>query len=163
MRTAIYPGTFDPFTFGHNDILIRANKIFDKLIVGVAHSINKEPLFGLEERIQLISENIDKTSNIEIKVLDGLLVDFAKDNKAQAIVRGLRAISDFEFEFEMTQMNRNLDPELETIFFMPKQDYIFISSRLIKQVAQYSTEKISKYVPDNVANALKKRFGQTTN
>ncbi len=158
MRTAIYSGTFDPVTNGHLDVLFRASHIFDNTIIAVAESEEKLPLFDLAERIQLIEENIAERHNVKVSSFRGLLVDYAKEMGVSAIVRGLRAISDFEFEFQMTQMNRHLDDELETIFLMPKQDYFFTSSSLIKQVARYEG-KIDSLVPVNVARALNKKFG----
>ncbi|MGC9451029.1 MAG: pantetheine-phosphate adenylyltransferase [Oceanipulchritudo sp.] len=157
MVTAIYPGTFDPVTNGHLDILHRATHIFDKVIVGVAPNELKSPLFTLKERIELIAANVEEL-NVEVLPFDGLVVDFARKNKATALIRGLRAVSDFEFEFQMTQMNRDLDPEIETIFLMPGARYFFTSSTLMKQVSFYDPERIAKFVPLNVAAALKRKF-----
>lgn len=157
MATAIYPGTFDPVTNGHLDILHRACHIFDKVIVGVAPNLQKSPLFTVQERIELIRDSL-KEDNIEVKLLEGLVVDFARTNKASVLIRGLRAVSDFEYEFQMTQMNRDLDPDLETIFLMPGARYFFTSSTMMKQVSLYDPERISKFVPLNVAAALKRKF-----
>lgn len=157
MVTAIYPGTFDPVTNGHLDILHRATHIFDKVIVGVAPNDLKHPLFTLKERIELIAANVQEL-NVEVKPFEGLVVDFARNNSASVLIRGLRAVSDFEFEFQMTQMNRDLDPEVETIFLMPGARYFFTSSTLMKQVSFYNPERIEKFVPLNVAAALKRKF-----
>lgn len=157
MATAIYPGTFDPVTNGHLDILRRACHIFDKVIVGVAPNELKHPLFTAEERMELISQNINDW-NAEVVLFEGLVVDFARRNNATVLIRGLRAVSDFEFEFQMTQMNRDLAPEVETIFLMPGARYFFTSSTLMKQVSFYDPERISKFVPLNVAAALKRKF-----
>ena len=157
MVTAIYPGTFDPVTNGHLDILHRATHIFDKVIVGVAPNELKNPLFSLKERIELIAANVEEL-NVVVKPFEGLVVDFARNNNATVLIRGLRAVSDFEFEFQMTQMNRDLDPEIETIFLMPGARYFFTSSTLMKQVSYYNPERIEKFVPLNVAAALKRKF-----
>ena len=157
MVTAIYPGTFDPVTNGHLDILHRATHIFDKVIVGVAPNELKHPLFSLKERIELIAANVEEL-NVVVKPFEGLVVDFARNNNATVLIRGLRAVSDFEFEFQMTQMNRDLDPEIETIFLMPGARYFFTSSTLMKQVSYYNPERIEKFVPLNVAAALKRKF-----
>jgi pantetheine-phosphate adenylyltransferase len=160
MATAIYPGSFDPVTNGHLDILHRACLIFEKVTVGVAPNEMKHPLFSVEERIDLIKTNLEK-DNIEVIEFDGLVVDFARDVGATVLIRGLRAVSDFEFEFQMTQMNRDLGPEIETIFLMPGARYFFTSSTLMKQVSFYDPERIAKFVPINVAAALKRKFGHT--
>ena len=157
MRLAIYPGTFDPITNGHLDILNRAARIFDRIIIAVALNEDKEPLFSLEERIHLIEGNIPESDEITVASLDGLLVDYAREVGATAILRGLRAVSDFEYEFQMALMNRHLSDDVETIFLMPTQDSFFTSSRLIKQVARYSGN-IGRLVPTNVANALARKF-----
>ncbi|MEX0332139.1 MAG: pantetheine-phosphate adenylyltransferase [Puniceicoccaceae bacterium] len=158
MATAIYPGSFDPVTSGHLDILRRACHIFDKVIVAVAHNSQKEPLFSKQERIDLIASNIQDLTTVEVTSFDGLVVDFAREQNATVLIRGLRAVSDFEFEFQMTQMNRDLADEVETIFLMPSARYFFTSSTLMKQVSMYDPERISKFVPLNVAAALKRKF-----
>ena len=160
MATAIYPGTFDPVTNGHLDILHRACLIFEKVTVGVAPNEMKHPLFSVEERIELIRLNLEK-DNIEVIEFDGLVVDFARKVGATVLIRGLRAVSDFEFEFQMTQMNRDLDPGIETIFLMPGARYFFTSSTLMKQVSFYDPERIAKFIPLNVATALRRKFGHT--
>jgi pantetheine-phosphate adenylyltransferase len=157
MAIAIYPGTFDPVTNGHLDILQRATHIFERVVVGVAPNELKNPLFSAEERIEFIAANA-KDLNVEVRLFEGLVVDFARNNGATVLIRGLRAVSDFEFEFQMTQMNRDLDPGIETIFLMPGARYFFTSSTLMKQVSFYDPERISKFVPLNVAAALKRKF-----
>ena len=157
MNTAIYPGTFDPITYGHLDIVERACNIFDKVFIAVALNEEKGPLFSLEERQELIRTNLPDNANVEVCSFNTLLVGYANEVGAKTIVRGLRAVSDFEFEFKLTQMNRHLDDEVETIFLMPRQEYFFTSSQLIKQVARLGG-KIDRLVPDNVSRSLKERF-----
>ena len=159
MRKALYPGTFDPLTNGHLDILKRACRIFDQVIIAVAPNPRKEPTFSVEERIALIQPHVADL-NAEITTFSGLVVDFARECEAIALIRGLRAVSDFEFEFQMTQMNRDLDGEIETIFLMPGARYFFTSSSLMKQVSYYDAGRVSKFVPPNVAEALKVKFGK---
>lgn len=157
MGTAIYPGTFDPVTNGHLDILRRACRIFDSVIVGVAENRAKQPLFSTAERVRLIEENLGDLP-ARVVAFDGLVVDFARAQKARVLIRGLRAVSDFEFEFQMTQMNRDLAPDIETIFLMPGDRYFFTSSTIMKQVARHDAERVGKFVPDNVAEALRRTF-----
>lgn len=157
MRHCIYPGTFDPITYGHLDVLGRAAKLFDRVTVAVAHNPGKEPLFSPEHRMQMIRPNTANWPNVAVTEFCGLLVDFAKEQKADAIIRGLRAFSDFEFEFNMALMNRHLQPEIETLFVMPNEQFSYTSSTLVKQVAQYGGD-ISHFVPPNVAAALKAAF-----
>ncbi|MFO7726309.1 MAG: pantetheine-phosphate adenylyltransferase [Oceanipulchritudo sp.] len=157
MAIAIYPGTFDPVTNGHLDILQRAAHIFEHVVVGVAPNKLKNPLFSAEERIELIAANV-RGWNVDVRLFEGLVVDFARRNGASVLIRGLRAVSDFEFEFQMTQMNRDLDPGIETIFLMPGDRYFFTSSTIMKQVSYYDPERIAKFVPLNVAAALKRKF-----
>ena len=159
MRRAIYPGSFDPVTNGHLDVIQRASRLFDDLIVAVAFNDqkHKSTLFSIEERIELLRESCHDIPNARIVRLDGLLVDFAKHQKVDAIVRGLRAISDFEFEFQMALMNRKMEPTLETIFMMPKEEYTYISSRIVKEIARLGG-KVESFVPDWVARALANKF-----
>lgn len=154
MRTAVYPGTFDPVTNGHLDVIERAAHIFDKVIMAVAHNDRKKPLFSLEDRVSLIEENIRSIPNATVSAFDGLTVDFAKSVGAVAVIRGLRAVSDFEYEFQMAQMNRQLDGDIETIFLMPNQEYFYTSSQLIKLVSNYTTDRIKQFVPENVRTRL---------
>lgn len=159
MRKAIYAGTFDPVTNGHLDVIKRACNIFDTVVVTIANNPNKKTLFSVEERIRLIRENISPGDSVEFTSFEGLVVDFAKKIGAVALIRGLRAVSDFDFEFQMTQMNRRLDSELETIFLMPTQRYFFTSSGLVKEVARY-TDNLAELAPPNVIKALKKHYGR---
>jgi pantetheine-phosphate adenylyltransferase len=153
MRTAIYPGSFDPLTNGHLDVVERAAKLFDRVVVAVAKNESKQPLFDLEERLELVRKAIKNIPNAEAGSFDCLLVDYVNQQKAQAIVRGLRAISDFEFEFQLALMNRKLNERVETIFMMPKDTYTFLSSRIIKEIARLGGD-ITAFVPAHVRAAL---------
>jgi len=157
-RTAIYPGSFDPVTFGHIDIIKRASKIFSKLIVAVVENPKKTALFSAEERMQMIKESVAGIPNIEIDCFDGLLVDYLAQKGASAVVRGLRAVSDFEYEFQMALMNRNLHKDFDTIFLMPGEKYIFLSSSMVKEVAALNGN-ISGFVPAAVKEKLTEKFG----
>jgi pantetheine-phosphate adenylyltransferase len=159
MRRAIYPGSFDPITNGHLDVIERASKLFDEVIVAVAHNVEKQPLFTLEERLEILRNIIGSRAAVRIGQFDGLLVDFAISEKATAVIRGLRAVSDFEFEFQMALMNRKLQGSVETIFLMPKEDYTYLSSRLVKEIARLGGD-VSKFVPAEVACALRDKFSQ---
>lgn len=155
MSIAIYPGTFDPVTFGHLDVLKRACRLFDKVIVALAINTTKAPIFSKEERLKLIEENVQQLPGVEAIFFDGLTVDLAVQYGAKAIIRGLRAVSDFEYEFQMAQMNRHLSQSVETIFLMPNQEYFYTNSRLIKSVAKFSCDRVSNFVPQNVLEALR--------
>ncbi len=159
MRHCIYPGTFDPMTYGHLDVLSRAARLFDTVTMAIAHNPGKKPFFTPEQRLEMIRPNITHLPNVSLTTFDGLLVDFAVEQKAHAIIRGLRALSDFEFEFNMALMNRHLNPDIETIFVMPNESYSYTSSNLVKQVARYGGD-ISHFVPPNVAEALRTAFAQ---
>ena len=153
MRTVIYPGSFDPFTNGHLDVVERAAKLFDRVIVAVAQNTDKQTLFTQAERKRQIATVLADLPNVEVTEFKGLLVKFAKAQKAQAIIRGLRAVSDFEFEFQLALMNRKLEEEIETIFMMPREAYTFLSSKLVKEIAQLGGD-VSAFVPTNVEQAL---------
>lgn len=158
MKTAIYPGTFDPITNGHLDVIGRACNIFDKVFVAVATNSTKTPLFTPEERVELISENVSGNPQVEVMQFKGLIVDLARNLNAVALIRGLRAVSDFEYEFQMAQMNRHLEDQVETIFLMPNEEYFFTSSQLVKQVFRF-TSRERHLIPDNVHTALCHKFG----
>ena len=155
MKICIYPGTFDPFTNGHLDVLERAAKLFSHVRVAIAIDSTKAPLFTPAQRVALIKANLHGLPNVDVVSFQGLLVEFARKQKAHAIIRGLRALSDFEFEFNMALMNRHLDPGVETIFVMPNEAYSYTSSSLVKQIAKLGGD-VSKFVPKNVAQALRK-------
>ena len=156
VRRAIYPGSFDPVTNGHLDVIERARTLFDEVIVAVAINDQKQPLFTPDERLAMLRQAITIDA-VRVAPMDGLLVEFAASEGAHAVVRGLRAISDFEFEFQMALMNRKLDPEIETIFLMPKEEYTYLSSRIVKEIARLGGD-VSAFVPSLVAEALAKKF-----
>jgi len=160
MRRAIYPGSFDPTTNGHLDLIARAVKMFDEVVVAVAPNSLKSPLFSVDERMAMLKAHTTNFPSVQVSCLDGLLVDYAKSQGAVAIIRGLRAVSDFEFEFQMALMNRKLTPEVETIFLMPKQDYTYLSSRIVKEIARLGGD-VSAFVPGPVQQALIKKFAST--
>src|SRR5437764_5444933 len=153
MKRAIYPGSFDPVTNGHLDVVERARKLFDEVIVAVAHNDEKQPLFSLAERLDLLEHTVGKIDNVRVAQFDGLLVEFALEQEAIAVIRGLRAISDFEFEFQMALMNRKLEARVETIFLMPKEDYTYLSSRIVKEIARLGGD-ITAFVTPHVVKAF---------
>ena len=157
MRTVIYPGSFDPLTNGHLDVIERAIKLFDRVIVAVARNQTKQPLFTLEERLDMVRRSIGRLRHVEADSFDCLLVDYVKRRSAQAILRGLRAVSDFEFEFQLALMNRKLNEKVETIFMMPKDTYTFLSSRMIKEIAHLGGD-VRAFVPPHVRTALLGKF-----
>lgn len=157
-QAAMCAGTFDPITMGHLDVIERASRIFPRVVIAVAIDSSKNPLFSLDERMALVRESTAHLKGIEVKSFHGLLVDFAESAKIRVIVRGLRAFSDFEYEFQMALTNRKLKPEIETIFLMPKQDYSYISSSNVREVAQLGGDT-TLFVPPPVQHALKKRLG----
>ena len=157
MRTAIYPGSFDPLTNGHLDVIERAIKLFDQVIVAIANNDTKNPLFTLAERRDLVNRSVSLLKNVETDTFDGLLVDYVERRSGQAILRGLRAVSDFEFEFQLALMNRKLNERVETIFMMPKDTYTFLSSRIVKEIARLGGD-VSAFVPPHVREALTKKL-----
>lgn len=156
---AIYPGSFDPITVGHLDVIARAAQLFDSVIVAIAQNDAKQPLFSVQERMDLVNEAVSSIPGVEVKGLDGLLVDFCRKEDVFVVLRGLRAVSDFEFEFQMALMNRQLEPRLETVFLTPKEDYSYLSSRLVKEVARLGGN-IDPFVPASVAQKLRAKFSQ---
>ncbi len=154
---AIYPGTFDPITNGHLDLITRGIKLFSHLTVAVAQNLEKKPLFSTQERIEMIRQVTKDIQNITVSSFDGLLIDYAADNKIDVIVRGLRAVSDFEYELQVGLINRRLSPSLETVFMIPSEKHAYLSSRIVKEVACFGGD-ISKFVPENVADRLIKKF-----
>ena len=157
MRTVIYPGSFDPLTNGHLDLIHRAAKLFDQVIVAVAQNETKGPLFSLAERLALVTKSISGLPNVSGDSFDGLLVDYVEARGGQAVMRGLRAVSDFEFEFQLALMNRKLNERIETIFMMPKDTYTFLSSRIVKEIARLGGD-VSAFVPPSVIVALKSKL-----
>ena len=158
MRTVIYPGSFDPITNGHLDVIQRATKLFDRVIVAVAPSPAKNPLFTLRERLQMVTRAVRHLAHVEVDSLDGLLVQYVEKRSAQAVIRGLCAVSDFEFEFQLALMNRKLNERIETIFMMPKDTYTFLSSRIVKEIASLGGD-VSAFVPAHVRTALAAKLG----
>lgn len=157
MRIAVYPGSFDPITNGHLDIIKRASKLYDKLIVGVLNNMNKQPMFSAEHRKAMIDELIEDIPNVSCDVFSGLLVDFAKQNGATVIVKGLRTVADFEYELQMALLNKALNPEYETMFMMTNTKYSYISSSMVKEVAKYNGE-LDGLVPKNVISEIKDKI-----
>ena len=157
-KTAVYPGTFDPITNGHLSIVNRALKIFDKLIIAILNNPQKEPLFSIEERISMIKDVLKSKSNIEVDVFDGLLVDYVIEKKSNVVLRGIRALSDFEYEFQMALMNRKLNRDVQSIFLMTDYKWFYISSTIIKEAASFDGD-ISGLVPPSVCRKLKEKFG----
>ncbi|HEY6097996.1 MAG TPA: pantetheine-phosphate adenylyltransferase [Anaeromyxobacter sp.] len=157
-RTAIYPGSFDPLTNGHLAIIQRGLKVFDRLIVAVANNPRKKPLFTAGERKTLIAAALGEDPRIEVDSFDSLLVDYVRLKGVHTVLRGLRAVSDFEYEFQIANMNRHLDPDLETVFVMTGADYFFVSASLVREVATFGGD-VSAFVPPNVLAALRKKLG----
>jgi len=157
-KIAIYPGTFDPITNGHTDLIERATHLFDKVIVAVAQATSKSPVFNLVERVELASDVLSTMENVEVCGFDILLVEFMKQKEATIILRGLRAVSDFEYEFQLASMNRHLSDKIETVFLTPAEQYTFISSSLVREIARLGGD-VSQFVDSKVVTALKKQLG----
>lgn len=157
MKTVICPGSFDPVTKGHMDIIERASKLFDKVVVAVLNNATKNPSFTIDERIELLKQTTSHLDNIEISTFDGLLVDFAKIKGASAVVKGLRAVTDFEYEFQMSMINKKLCPEVETIFLNTSQEYMYLSSSVVKQIAAAGGD-ISLFVPEEIRDKIVDRL-----
>lgn len=158
-RLAIYSGTFDPFTRGHEDLVRRASGLFERVIVAVADSRSKRPLFDPDERVEIVRTIVRDCPNVEVKGFSGLLMEFLREQGAQVIVRGLRAVSDFEYEFQMAGMNRSLHPDIETIFLTPGEQYMFLSATMVREIASFGGD-VSKFVHPMVAEKLKLKFGK---
>ncbi len=158
-QVAIYAGTFDPVTFGHIDLIKRAKEIFPELIVAVAHNPHKKPLFSVKERLSMLKEATSEQKGLEVCDFDGLVVDFAHKRKAKVLIRGLRMVSDFEYEFQMALTNRKLSADVETIFLMPHESYSYLSSKLLKEAASLGAD-LSNFVPSFVEKALKKKYSK---
>ena len=159
MKTAVYPGSFDPATYGHLDVIQRAALSFDRVIVGVLHNSSKSPLFSVEERVRILNEATRDLPNVEIVAFSGLSVDFARQCEAKVIIRGLRAITDFEYELQMAQTNHKLEPSVETVFLTTSLEYSYLSSTIVKEVAFYHGD-ISKFVPDVVRERIREKMNQ---
>ncbi len=154
---AIYPGSFDPLTNGHLDLIARGSKIFDELVVAILKNSEKDPLFSVDDRRQMLLDCTRQFSNVTVETFDGLLIDYAKQQNAQAVLRGIRAVSDYEYELQMALMNRRLEPQIETVFMMPADTYSYLSSRLVKEVARLGGS-VKGLVPEAVEKRLKSSF-----
>jgi pantetheine-phosphate adenylyltransferase len=154
----VYPGTFDPFTRGHEDLVRRASRLFDSVVVAIADSETKRPYFSADERVEMAREVLRPFQNVEVQRFSSLLMKFVQDQGAQAVVRGLRAVSDFEYEFQMAGMNRNLYPDVETLFLTPDEKYMFISATIVREISRFGGD-VSKFVHPHVAEQLRRRAG----
>jgi len=159
MRMVIYPGTFDPVTFGHLDLVHRAAKLFDRVIVAVARSDEKRPLFSQVERLEMVKAAVKHYPNVTAEMFGGLLIDYVEKRGGQAVIRGLRAVSDFEFEFQLALLNRKLNERIETVFMMPKDTYTFLNARMVKEIARLGGD-VSAFVPSHVITALNRKFAK---
>ncbi len=157
MIKAIYPGSFDPVTYGHLDIIRRAAKVVDELIIGVLVNKKKKPLFSMDERLFMLEETTKEFSNVKVQTFEGLTIDFARKNDAKLIIRGLRAVTDFESEMQIAQTNHSIEPEIDTMFFTTSLEYAFLSSTIVKEVAFYGSD-VTKLVPPIVAEEFRKKF-----
>ena len=158
-RKTIYPGTFDPVTYGHLDIIERASNLYDKVFIGVAHSVEKKPLFSIKERVEMLKKATAHLDNVEVEDFKGLVIEYAKKKKTRVIIRGLRMISDFEYEFQMALTNRKLDDKIETIFMMTNESFSYLSSKLIKETVSLGAD-VRSLVPPFVADKLKKKLSK---
>jgi pantetheine-phosphate adenylyltransferase len=156
---AIYPGTFDPVTNGHLDLISRGAAIFDRLIVGISQNLEKDPLFAVKERVEMLEAVTFDWKNVEVEVFDGLLMDYARAKNARVILRGIRAVSDYEYELQMAMMNRKIEPQIETVFMLPAVAYSFLSSRLVRELARLGTPVVKDLVPALVEERLRAKVG----
>lgn len=156
-RSAIYPGSFDPVTYGHIDVIKRAARVFDEVIVAVARNLSKTTLFDAQERLEMLKEAVQGVPGVRLKVFDGLVIEFARQNNARVLIRGLRMVSDFEYEFQMALTNRRLAEDIETVFLMPSEGYSYLSSTLIKEAASLGAD-VASFVPPFVAGRLKEKL-----
>lgn len=159
MRTAVYPGSFDPVTKGHIDVIERSLKLFDRIIVAVGDNPGKRPLFSTKERLEMLKESTKHLKNLEIGSFSGLLLDYVKSQKAKVIIRGLRAVSDFEFEFQRALMNRVVDENIETVFIMTKEHYVYLNSSIVKEIAMFNGS-LDDFVPKFVEKKLREKFSR---
>ena len=157
MSIAVYPGSFDPVTYGHLDIIKRSIRVFDKLVIGILLNSEKNPLFSMEERVEFLTEATKDMENVEVESFSGLLVDFARENNADITVRGLRAVTDFEYELQIAQINNKLDSNLDTMFFTTSTEYAYLSSTIVREIASYHGD-VSELVPPYVEQKLKQKF-----
>ena len=161
MRTVVYPGSFDPPTNGHLDVIQRASRLFDRVVVAVARNNNKTPLFSPDERKELIEESVSELANVDVDVFEGLLIDYVTKQNCNIVIRGIRAVSDFEFEFQMALMNRKLNEKIETLFMMPRASYSFLSSHLVKEIASLGGD-VSTFVSATTSKALVTKLRKTS-
>ncbi|MCI8363749.1 MAG: pantetheine-phosphate adenylyltransferase [Eubacterium sp.] len=159
MIKAVYPGSFDPVTYGHLDIIKRASKVVDEVIVAILKNNSKNPLFSLEERVRMLEDTTEEFPNVKIQTFDGLTVDFARSVEAKVMIRGLRAVSDFESEMQIAQTNHSLDPDIDTLFFTTSLEYAFLSSTIVREVASYGSD-VSNMVPAAVEKMLRKKYAR---
>jgi pantetheine-phosphate adenylyltransferase len=157
-QAAIYPGTFDPVTYGHIDIIKRAQNIFGEVIVAVARNAHKKPLFSLAERVDMLKKVTADLKGVSVESFDGLVIDYARKRRATVLIRGLRMLSDFEYEFQMTLTNRKLGPEIETVFLIPQESFSYISSKLLKEAASLRAKDLSYFIPEPIEKALKNKL-----
>ena len=162
MKRAIYPGTFDPVTYGHIDVIRRSAKIVDELVIGVLVNNQKTPLFSPEERVEMIESVVKDIPNVRVVAFNGLLIDFAEEQNANFVIRGLRAVTDFDYELQMAQTNRIIDPDIDTIFLTTSLEYAYLSSSTVREVASFNGD-ISKFVPEHIAELVKKKFSERNN